>query len=369
MKIGIDARLWNESGVGRYTRNLIKNLIKIDKKNQYVIFTLSKNKTEIEKLLTKNFKIVVVNFRWHSIEEQAYFPAVLNKKKLDLVHFPYFSVPIFYKKPYVVTIHDLIIDHFPTGKASTLNPLVYGTKRLTYKFVVSKSAKKAKKIITVSNATKQEIVDHLKINSDKVVITYEGVDKDLLKAKTVKKKSDYFLYVGNAYPHKNLENLLLAYIKFSKNNPGIKLILAGKEDFFYKKIKRRINELGLDKNVFIQFPKGDNELSTLYKNAIALILPSYMEGFGLPVLEAMSLKCLVLASNIRPIKEITKGQAFLFNPDSTTDIAEKMSYALSKSKEKEIEEIKIKAFEIAKSFSWEKMAKETLKVYEGSISI
>src|ERR1035437_3845411 len=148
MRIGIDARLWEQTGVGRYIRNLVVNLQKIDKKNHYVLFIRNQDLESVEKQIkNKNWKIVETNIKWHSISEQVEFPLVLNKQKLDLVHFPYFSVPILYKRPYVVTIHDLIINHFSTGEASTLFYPLYFGKRASYKFIIKQAAKNAKKII------------------------------------------------------------------------------------------------------------------------------------------------------------------------------------------------------------------------------
>lgn len=171
MRIGIDCRLWNESGVGRYTRNLIKNLKDIDRENEYVLFVLLKDQKEILKQSMKQvqdrvqndkFNIVISDIRWHTIEEQLRLTAILNKEGLDLVHFPYVSVPIFYNKPFVVTIHDLILHHFPTGEASILPLPLYYLKHLAYKYVIKHAAQKAEKIITVSKATKDEIIEHLR---------------------------------------------------------------------------------------------------------------------------------------------------------------------------------------------------------------
>src|SRR3990170_6776804 len=193
MRIGIDCRLWNESGVGRYTRNLVEQLLIIDRKNSYVFFVLPKDKEDLKsqisnlksqkKLEIRNWKLEIADIRWHTVEEQLRFPAILNKENLDLVHFPYFSVPIFYDKPLVVTIHDLILHHFPTGEASTLPSPFYWLKLIGYKFVISNAAKKAKKIITVSNATKKEIIDHLKVDPSKVEVTYEGVKRQIRNPK------------------------------------------------------------------------------------------------------------------------------------------------------------------------------------------
>src|SRR5579872_178365 len=175
MKIGIDARLWNETGVGRYIRNLVSELAKLDKKNDYVLF-LRKKEFDTLPLPQKNFVKVLADLRWHSLDEQLKYPGILYKQKLDLMHFPYFSVPLFYANAYVVTIHDLIINHYPTGEASTLPFFLYKMKYLGYDYVLQKTVRRAKRIIAVSEATKKEILDHLPAKGGKISVIYEGVD-------------------------------------------------------------------------------------------------------------------------------------------------------------------------------------------------
>ena len=372
MEIGIDCRLWNETGVGRYTRNLVSELSKIDTKNSYVLFALDKDvssiKYQVLSIKHGNWKIVVADIRWHTLKEQFEFPKILNRENLDLVHFPYFSVPIFYNRPFVVTIHDLIINHFPTGQASTLLFPIYKLKLLGYKFIIKQAAKKARKIITVSQATKKEIVDHLGVDSDKVIVTYEGIDQKLaISSQKSVVKGKYFLYVGNAYPHKNLERLLEA---FKTLNSNVNLVLVGKEDYFHKRLKEKVRKMKLaDKVVFLQ-NVSDEELASLYKNAIALIVPSLMEGFGLPAMEAMANKCLVLASDIPSLKEICGDVALYFNPLSIDELTEKLRTVTLHTTEYEgLEELRRKGVERARLFSWQKMAKKTLGVYEGCISL
>jgi glycosyltransferase involved in cell wall biosynthesis len=370
MKIGIDCRLWNETGVGRYIRNLVLNLQKLDKKNNYTLFVLSKNKEEILKQVQDdNFKTVTADVRWHTLSEQLKFPQLLNQENLDLMHFPYYSVPILYKRPFVITIHDLIVNHYSTGKASALPNFVYKSKRLAYKFVLNNSAKNAKKIIAVSNATKQELIDHLKIDKDKIVVIYEGADEKISNSRSQIpnsqiKSQNYFLYVGNAYPHKNLDRLLEA---FKKLKSEIKLIFVGKNDIFYAKLREKIKQMELlEKVVFLQ-NISDEELSYLYKNARALVMPSLMEGFGLPALEAMANKCLVLASDIPSLREICLDTAIFFDPHDINDIAKKMEEA-SINSGSFYDNRKEKGLKRARNFSWEKMVKETLKIYESGSS-
>lgn len=171
MKIGIDGRLINQTGVGRYTQELVRNLAVIDKENKYTLFL--RDKQDIP-LPGPNWEKRVADVRWHSFKEQVLLPFILRREHLDLVHFPYFSVPIFYPGKFVVTIHDLILNHFDTGQASTLPGLLYKIKRLGYKLVMWVALRRAVKVITVSQATKQEIVDHYQIKPEKVIVTYEA---------------------------------------------------------------------------------------------------------------------------------------------------------------------------------------------------
>src|SRR3989344_9636988 len=245
MKIGIDCRLWNESGVGRYTRNLVEELALLDKKNTYVLF-FRQDTFDSFKTPGKNFRKKLADIRWHSVLEQTKFISILNKEKLDLVHFPYFSMPVLYKGKYVLTIHDLIIHHFGTGEASTLPLPIYKTKKLAYLFAIKQAAKNARKIIVPSEETKNEVVNHLSVSKSKISVVYEGVDQALLVRKATRLKNPYkepyFLYVGNAYPHKNLKSLCGAFLLFSKKNPTYRLICIGMEDFFYKRLKQEIKD-------------------------------------------------------------------------------------------------------------------------------
>ncbi len=360
MKIGIDARLISQTGVGRYIRNLIRNLQEVDSKNDYVLFVRSEDVKEL-KIKNLKFKIVESNIKWHSIEEQIKFPKILNKENLDLVHFPYFSVPIFYNRPFVVTIHDLIQLHFSTGRASTLPFPFYRIKHFGYKYVISKAAQEAKKIIAVSNSTKDEIVDHLKISRDKIEVVYEGIDSQITKSKINGKwkmvNGKYLLYVGNVYPHKNAETLVEAFKKLHKENLG--LIFVGKEDFFYKSLKQKIKS---NKNIQFLDYVSDGELAWLYQNAIATVCPAFMEGFGLPALEAMANNCLVIASDIPSLREVCENNAIYFNPKNPDELSEKMQDVL-KNKEKYKELIE-KGFKRSQEFSWRKMSEQTLKIYE-----
>lgn len=368
MRIGIDARLWNESGVGRYIRNLVEQLQEIDKKNKYVLF-LRKPEFDTLTFAQKNIETRLADIRWHSIAEQVRFPGILLREKLDLVHFPYFSVPILYSRPFVITIHDLILHHFATGEASTLPYSFYRAKLSGYKFIINNASKRARKIITVTKTTKKEIVEHLHIEPVKIAVTYEGVDDHISGEEKITKAfyKNYFLYVGNAYPHKNLARLLKAFEIVSHKHQDILLVFVGKQDAFYEKVKQMVLQMNLSRAVIFRHDVTDEDLRGLYRHALALVMPSVMEGFGLPVIEAMANKCTVIVSNIPSLKELCGDTALYFNPENIQDIAAMLEKVLQG--DTHIHALNEKAYERTKQFSWERMAQETVAVYESCIRL
>ncbi|HSD98664.1 MAG TPA: glycosyltransferase family 1 protein [Patescibacteria group bacterium] len=364
MKIGIDCRLWNETGVGRYIRNLIAELSEIDTVNDYMLF-LRKNEYETVPMPRKNFQKKLADVQWHTLAEQSILKKIIEEEKLDVMHFPYFSYPVGYKGKFIITIHDLIIDHFSTGKASTLFAPFYFLKRLGYKFVLKSAIKHAQKIIAVSGATKQEIIDHYNPNPDRVVVTYEGIEKTLAKENEEKidVKKPFFFSVGNAYPHKNLERLLDAFSEFYKKNSNSYYIFVGKQDYFSKELEKLVKEKKLSNNVFFYREVSDGQLSYLYHHALGLVVPSLMEGFGLPALEAMSNGCLVLASEIPAFLEVCGDIPIYFDPYNVEDIAEKLE-SVYKGNVSHIAEKKKEGIARSKRYSWKKMAQKTLEIYQ-----
>lgn len=374
MKIGIDCRLWNETGVGRYIRNLVENLILIDKKNDYVLFVRSRDQEEI-KFTVHNSKFIIhtTDIKWHTLGEQVLFPRILNEQNLDLVHFPYFSVPVFYNKPYVVTLHDLIVQKFSTGRASTLPYPLYLAKRLGYKAVLKNAVRKSKKIMVPSFAVKQDLMDEYKfLPEGKILVTYEGGFDFNIKNKKLNIKGieegKYFVRVGNYYPHKNVEHLLMAFKMLINDfeTRNTKLVLVGKKDFFFKRIEKIIKSWDLTENVIFRDNITDDELLALYKNSIATVVPSFMEGFSLTAVEALSAESPVVASDIPVHREVCADTAIYFDPHDINDIKQKLNHAFMLTKESRagfIEEGKKRA----EKFSWDEMAKETLLVYNSVI--
>jgi len=312
-RIGIDARFYGPigKGLGRYTQEIVDNVIKIDIESEYVIFLRKENYDEFI-CDGKRVKKVLADVRWYSLAEQILMPYYLLKDNLDLVHFPHFNIPIFYPKKFIITIHDLILVKYPTARATTLGPALYKIKNLFYKLVIWLGVRRAKKIIGVSKYTSEDIIKHFKIKTDKVVSIYEGVANlakggdSLFAAKLDEKEtlsvyniiSPFLLYVGNAYPHKNLEGLIDVFEELIKNNSDLRLVLVGKEDYFYKRIKdyakqkKLWNENDLENSIVI-FPGyvPDAKLEILFKRAATYVLSSFYAGFHLPTISAIGKGC------------------------------------------------------------------------------
>lgn len=200
-------------------------------------------------------------------------------------------------------------------------------------------------------------MDHFHVPLEKIIVTYEGVDERFknydLRIMNKKRiiKEPYFLYVGNAYPHKNLGTLVAA---FRQTKGNTKLVLVGKDDFFYRRLKKEVAD---DRIIFFG-QVTDQELANLYHHAIALVSPSLMEGFGLPVLEALVHGCPVICSDIPVFHEIVGDSAIYFNPVDTDDLRKKLAQVLERKPSPK------SVSQLLQRFNWETMAKQTLHLYE-----
>lgn len=371
-RIGIDARLYGtkHGGIGRYTAELIKNLELQDKSNKFFIF-LAKNNFDEYSPSNDNFKKVHADFKVYGVFEQLLYPFLLYKFNLDLMHFAHFNAPILYGKKFIITIHDLIISHYPSSRATTLNPLMYKIKLGAYHFLIKAVAKRAKKIITVSQYTKNDIVKFLNVKPEKVSVIYEGVDlpKEELAAgvgilNELKIKGDYIMYVGSAYPHKNLEKLIKAFELLNKDYPDLQLVLVGKENFFYKRLNEHTIEhttpKTFNKIIFAGY-QSDENVARLYMQAKLYVFPSLIEGFGLPPLEAQSYGLPVASSDRSCLPEILGDSAIYFDPENTLDMTEKIKLALNDDALRA--KLSAKGYENVSKYSWTKMTEEILELY------
>ncbi len=377
MKIGIDARLYQEAGVGRYIRNLLANLQEIDHENQYLVFLLDRDFDKVK--LGESFSKVRANFRWYGLAEQIKFPRLLNKYKLDLVHFPHFNVPIFYSGKYVVTIHDLIHQKVAMRRSTSHDPIVYAIKQFAYKKVVAAALKKSQTIITVSDFVKDELEKLWRVDSQKIVVTKEAVEENIIKlsremtqarSRQVLSKfsvqKPFLFYVGNAHPHKNVEGLVQAFLSISSRQQpvtsNLQLVLAGHDHYFWERIKRENQHPG----IVYAGKISDLELVAFYKSAEAFVMPSFEEGFGIPLLEAMACGCPVVSSNGASLPEVGGDACLYFNPRNVDDMVEKIQRILTDlALRKELVQKGRKRYQ---EFSWKELAEDTLKTYEEPVS-
>ncbi len=368
MRIAIDGRLINESGIGRYIRNLLENLSEIDHKNEYFILLKPK---DIEKFnFGDNFQKVEADFNWYSVTEQAKMPRLIESLNIDLAHFPHFNVPVFYKGKFVVTIHDLIHQHFKMKRATTLDPLTYKVKQFGYNKVFSFAVNKSSEILVPSQFVKSQLQKEWKVDSKKICVTTEGVDDSLLKLrdKRVKNiqnkllekinvKKPYIFYVGNAHPHKNVEALIKSFKNLKEDFPDLKLVLAGADHYFWRRIKMAFTGEDIIYTGFVT----DEVLAILFANAKAFAMPSLEEGFGIPVLESFACGCPVICSDIGSLKEVGGDACIYFDPKDSSDMTEKIKKVLKD--EKLRKSMILKGEKRVKDFSWRKLAEETLQVY------
>jgi glycosyltransferase involved in cell wall biosynthesis len=250
--------------------------------------------------------------------------------------------------------------------ATTLPLPLYLLKRLPFKLIFRKAVYESQKIIVPSLAVKHEVVAHFKIPEEKVVVTYEGVSINsklqiqnsniLEKHKITPHK--YFLYVGNAYPHKNIKRAIEAIVLLNKEAKEIiHFVIVSGRGVFRERLMKTIKELHANDYIKVLDFIEDNELLVLYKNSLGFVFPSLSEGFGLPGLEALQGGTQLLASDISVFKEIYNDKAFYFDPKNIYSIKETMQKVLKGDKKKD-------ASVLLKEYSWEKMAKETLHLYK-----
>lgn len=388
MKIGIDARFYGPvgKGLGRYTQEVVDNLIKINSAPgsdnfSYIIFLSPDNFDEfIDE--QPNVKKIKVTCAWYGWLEQVVLPYYFWRENLDLIHFPHFNVPIFTPGKFIVTIHDLILTHFPTVRASTHSRLYYYLKNWAYRLVIWLAVKRAARVIAVSEFTKQDIVQQFKIAPSKIAVTYEGISnlskgrdslfvskldsQEVLSQYNIAHK--FLLYVGNAYPHKNLEFLLKAFSRLHSEQPDLRLVLVGKLDYFYLRLQNFARSLNLwqkdnrNNSVIFAGYVPDAQLALFYEAASVYIFPSLYEGFGLPPLEAMSQGCPVLSSNLSSLPEILSDACLYFNPEQADDLINKIKLVMTDQPQRD-NLIKL-GRSLVKKYNWWECANQTRIIYK-----
>lgn len=374
MRIGIDARMYGpeQGGLGRYVEQLLHQLLLLDTPVTWVVIVKTekqaeKIRAEISGVQVEKVEFFLADIPWYSLAEQFKMPRILSLLNLDLVHFPHWNVPIFYNKPFVVTIHDLIMYHYPRPEATTLGPIKFWLKDKFARFVIKSAVKKAKHILVTSEFTKGDVAGTLGVDRNKMTVTYQAPTdnrKQITDNKLVFPKP-YFLYVGSAYPHKNLAGLLKAWNIFQEKTAGkYQLVLVGKKSYFYDQLSTVIKRENVRDVVLAGFIP-DEALPHVYKNAAVYVFPSLYEGFGLPPLEAMQWGVPVVSSNRSCLPEILGEAAYFADPTDAQAFADAL-YQVATNQDIRFTLKNQAKIELA-HYSWEKLARETWAVYRQAL--
>jgi glycosyltransferase involved in cell wall biosynthesis len=371
MKIGIDLRMGDpEYGIGRYGLELTKALLEADKENRYVLFVrdvMKFRKAGFEHY--SNARLVEANYRHYSIAEQVVFPMLLLRQDLDLMHFLNFNVPLAYRKPYVVTIHDVVHVRLPGNKRRRV------FHRIAMRTVLQSAADHAKRVLTVSQFSKREIVDVLKTPAYKIDVIYEAAtpvttnESDTIAARQrFGINKPYVLFVGVMERKKNLISLARGFDMLKeKYQQNIQLVIAGKKDVHYPEIANSIKAITYGKDVILTGVVSDREKYSLLKGSLAFVSASLFEGFGLPGLEAMSVGVPLVVANTDVFNEVYDNGAIYFDPVDPSDIAQKLFFILND--EKYRAQVANHAYVRAQSFSWHRAALQTLASYEKALRV
>ncbi len=357
MHIAIDARIIS-SGTGRYIERLLTHLEKLDSDHTYSVLVRAKDKTYWTP--TKdNFKVVVADYADYSFAEQLGFYRFLKKLGPDLVHFCMPQQPLLYRGLSVTSILDLNLLRI---ESNDMNPHVLKVKKRIFSKLLRSVAKRSNQILTISNYSKHDLLDFVKINPDKVTVAYPAAEKFDSRPEVVDryKSRQYIMYVGRAESYKNNRTMIKAHQRLLAKNPDLRLVIVGKKD------KQRLDDMKWVKendyaNVdFVGF-MSDGQLAWLYQNCQAYVFPSFMEGFGLPPLEAMQYGAPVVSSDATCLPEVLGDAALYFNPLYEKDMSNKIQTVISDKKLRE--EMIAKGNKQVNKYSWKKMAEQTLEVY------
>lgn len=398
MIIGIDASralTKEKTGTEHYAEQIIWHLSKIDKKNQYILFSeILPSKDSLLAKFPKNFcwKIIPGGFLWTQIKFSWYL--LFWKNKLDVLFVPSHTIPLIYPKKTVVTIHDFGFNYQPELYAKhpigPENPIIkmffeigarvatwgkFGNSEYDYhRWAMSHAIKNATSLIAVSHDTKTDAIKLYHANPAKITVIYHGFDKDrfvpLAKSKHAREAKKltaehkpYIFFVSRLEEKKNVYKMLKAFIKLKKEK-GIshKFVLAGKPGLGYKRIKDLIlNQTDKIKKDIIELGYvSDYHLPIYLQNADLFFFCTNFEGFGLPVIEAQACGVPVVCSNITSLPEVIGDSALLADPRSVDDMAKKV-YQVIHNRDLHTKLIK-KGFSNIKRFSWEKSAHQTLDV-------
>lgn len=374
MRIGIDCRTilnpgrGEQAGIGHYTYYLVKNILRLDKKSEYVLFfDVRTDRERLQEFEQSNVTIKYFPFSQYRrflpvAYSQILTAAYLYKERLDLYHAPATSVPLSYRGRSVATVHDLAIyKHprlFPSGQF------------VSTKLVVPRSIRRAKKIIAVSEATKRDLKQLFHVADRKIRVVYEGFTRERPGKPVVDVQNKYglgdkiILFVGTIEPRKNLPGVIRGFASVA-NLPSmrkVELVLAGAPGWKYGEVIKAIRDVRLGHRVRYLGYIPHSDKVQLLERAMAFVFPSLYEGFGLPVLEAMSLGTPVITSNVSSLPEVAGTAAVFVNPKKSREIGLAMARLVGNANLRK--RLSSEGQRRAAMFTWDGAARETLQVYK-----
>ncbi len=385
MRLGIDCRKilnpesGEQAGIAHYTYFLVKHLLACDKKNHYTLF-FDKRVASVKEFEGSNVKAHIVPFsQYKKYLPFAYshllFSGELEEARLDLFHSPFPIIPLRYKGASVITVHDMAIYHHPEWFPGAAKQI------LSTKVLVPRAIKQAKRIISVSEFTKRDVMDLFKVSEEKITVIPEGVAQEDLRFKISdlrfsahggsafggKIQKPYILFLGTIEPRKNIKTIIDAFVDLQKSKIinlkskiNIELLIAGGKGWNNEEIFKAIKAAG--PSVRHLGAVSHEEKLALMSHAAVFVWPSLWEGFGLPVLEAMSLGVPVITSNTTSLPEVVGEAALTIDPENKDELGNALRSVLRD--ENLRQELSRKGKERARQFTWDKTAQKTLEVYE-----
>ncbi|MDA1184114.1 MAG: glycosyltransferase family 1 protein [Acidobacteria bacterium] len=365
MRVAIDARKLHDFGIGTYTRNLLRHLARIDQDNEYILLCHEPD-VGIGAHLGPNFRTTLVRAENYSVREQFQVPWVLHRERPDVFHAPHYVLPPAVRCKSIVTIHDCIHLMFPQ----------YLPNRAAYLYAKASmwsAARRSHKILTVSEASKRDIIRLLNVPADKIVVVYNAIDErfgvapsdDAVERIRERYQLDrpFVLYVGNIKPHKNLVRLVEAFDQLrARGFVDLTLLIIGDEISKLPALRRAVHSHKLHKHVRFLGYLPDETLAILYRLSAAFAFPSLYEGFGLPPLEAMACGAPVVTSNVSSLPEVTGDAAVLVDPYDPASIADGLATVL---RDPALgTQMRTRGFARAREFSWERSVARTWEIYK-----
>jgi glycosyltransferase involved in cell wall biosynthesis len=378
MHIGINAQLlslgqnYRNGGVSRYIRYLLTELAKTPGEHIYTVYVNGPD--VIEHLGVQHPQITYISAPWSEsrpiervLWEQGTLPSLLQKQQIDVLHSPVNVLPVRIPRrcATIVTLHDLAFLRYPE--------VLTRAKSIYHHLFTIRSLRRATKIITVSESTKQDAHDLVNIPLDRLHTVYPCIDQRFSNVSEVAKVQEfrqqhgltdgYILYLGTLEPRKNIPTLINAYHKL-RQDFGVreKLVLAGSKGWLYESIFARVHELGLEAEVIFPGYVTDSEQVEWYQAASAFAYPSLYEGFGMPIAEALACGIPVVTSNVSSLPEAGAQVALCVDPQSVEAVSQALYQALTDTELRE--RSRIQASSVAQKFSAHRMVQQTIEVYE-----